>query len=125
MFGKNLMKNNKAVKTSMAIKKMVGGIDINFSENLMHNKLKNKKNPRPSVGLSSTDLRPKLYRRGGPKHIPPSTPKNAAGHFIETPKKGSAPNTPSSSRHDPNAVHIAPGMAPFIKRKKPGEVGRP
>ncbi|GMH80705.1 hypothetical protein TrLO_g7033, partial [Triparma laevis f. longispina] len=120
-FSKHLVSDNKAHKTSQAIKALVGGT-FDFDQDKMKRKMENKKNARPKVGLSSESLRPQMFRQGGPKTLPSNTPKNSAGFQVFTPSKGSKGGRGSlggKAYEDPGAVHLAPEMEPFIKKEKP------
>ena len=93
-FAKNLLHGNKAHQTSEAMKALTSGSGFNFDEAKMKRKAAAKQQRRPKVGLSNPEMRPKLFRKGGPKKLPASTPKNAAGFQVHTPTKG----TPSRGR---------------------------
>ncbi|GMH81337.1 hypothetical protein TrST_g1933 [Triparma strigata] len=142
-FSKHLVKDNKAHQTSNAIKALVGGSGFDFDQDKMKRKSESRKSARPKVGLSSENLRPEMFRRGGPKNLPSNTPKNSAGFHVFTPtakaksnRRGASARTPKAmispyartpggkAFEDPHAVHLAPAMEPFVKKEKP-ELGSP
>ena len=125
----------KRRKVSASLSQLTAGSNFSAGQQSLTPKFGTKRKEKQSVGLSSMTLRPKMYRRGGPKTLPPSTPKNSAGHFIvglagasipkhsavdsPAPMNGSVSWTPKGRHHNPDTVHIAPDMAPFVMKQKP------